>query len=278
MLHNLQRRDEQQVKASLIPFDRWHKAKEWLAEVNTPRDRMQLSWELSAHFLNHTFSPHSEPSWQNKGIYASKSNPVLAGRWTIESLEVLWYHSSGRKITFPPWNCSIFLSQFLLNSYFPVKGFGVFFSFNRIEKWWKTNRWGKLFLHGIQPEFLSQEDGKDPTSFSAGPLIIEKMSSFSTGPYKKISYNGNKKSGLSALAIEIFLALSACFSCQWSNYPTFCNNTCPWLPHKIVHCIVRAAGVFFFLPSFFPLSSVLIFRRIAVFKTSNNICEMTQCI
>jgi len=28
MLHNLQRPDEQQVNASLIPFYRWHKAKE----------------------------------------------------------------------------------------------------------------------------------------------------------------------------------------------------------------------------------------------------------
>lgn len=99
-LHNLQRRDKQQVNAPLIPFYRWHKAKEWLAEVNSPRDWMQLS-RLSAQLLNHTFSPRSEPSWQNKGIYASKSNPVLAGRWTIESLKVLSYHSSGRKITFP---------------------------------------------------------------------------------------------------------------------------------------------------------------------------------
>lgn len=33
---------------------------------------------------------------------------------------------------------------------------------------------GKLLLHGIQPEFLVQEDGKGPKGFSAGPVIIGK--------------------------------------------------------------------------------------------------------
>lgn len=125
MLCNLQRRDEQPVNVSLIPFYRWHKAKEWLAEVNSPRDWMQLSW-LSAQLLNHTFSPHLEPSWQNKGIYTSKSNPALARRWTIESLEVSLYHSSGRKITFPPGKCrNFFFSTVLVELSFPSKRVGL---------------------------------------------------------------------------------------------------------------------------------------------------------
>lgn len=36
------------------------------------------------------------------------------------------------------------------------------------------------------------------------------------------------------------------------------------LPNETVHCIVRAVGFFFFPSFFFPLSSVLIFPRIAV--------------
>jgi len=49
------------------------------------------------------------------------------------------------------------------------------------------------------------------------------------------------------------------------------------LSNKTVHCIVTAAR-FFFSFLFSPPPSVLIFTRIAVFKTSNNICEITQHI
>lgn len=87
-----------------------------------------------------------------------------------------------------------------------------------------------------------------------------------------------KSQGYQPWQLKYFLLCQHALAVAEANTLSFAMTPVLGLPNEIVHCIVRAAVLGFFSSFFFPLSSVLIFPRIAVFKTSNNICEITQCI